>query len=281
MRTTRARSAAASVRTALSTRDRMLPGFMIAGTKRGGSSSLYQWICAHPAVTPSRTVKGTRYFDVNYPRGWAWFRSRFDTAQPGPRLTGDASPYCMFHPLAPARLAEALPGIKIIIALREPVERAFSHHQYETARGYEELTFEQAVDAEAHRLAGEEDRMRADPSYESYSHRHHAYLRRGHYADQLEGIHRLFGPEQVLVLQSEALFSDPQAQLELVWSFLQIPRVRLADLRPVKANPHGPVPPAIAARLSPYYRTLNERLYQLPGVGFRWADPHCGEGTPA
>jgi len=257
-------------------RARLLPSFLVIGTKRGGSTSLYDYITRHPAVLPATVDKGSHYFDVNYNRGWNWFRSTFPLATPMATrrgvITGEASPYYMFHPLAAERIAAALPDARLIALLRDPVTRAWSQHQYETKRGFEDLPFEQALDREAERLAGGAEQVMAGGS--SFAHRHHTYLARGRYAEQLERLYQLFPPQQVLVLQSEALFADPAATLLRIWRFLGLADHRLEDVPVLKANRYEQAMPAAArAYLESYYQPHNERLYRLPGIDFRWGAP--------
>jgi len=255
----------------------MIPEFLIVGGKRCGSTSLYEYIIRHPAVVPSRAKKGTHYFDVNFVRGIGWYRSKFPTEgrfgrnRGQRRITGEASPYYMFHPLAPARIAATLPDVRLIAALRDPVERLWSHYRYSVARGVESLPITEALDREPERLAGEVERIEADPAYRSYAHRHHTYLARGHYAEQLEGLYQLFGPERLLVLQSEALFAAPEKELGRVFRFLGIDeRPVLGPLPIYKAAPDRTMPAEIRERLESYYAGLNEELYALPGIDFRW-----------
>lgn len=249
----------------------MVPSYVIVGTKRGGSTALAAWVSRHPQVAPCRSGKGTHYFDVNHYRGAGWYRSQFP-AQRGPwRVTGEASPYYMFHPLAPGRIREALPDVKVIVVLRDPVERAWSHYRREVDTGYETLTFAEALAAEPERLAGEEERILADPRYDSTAHRHHSYAARGRYFEQLSRLHELFGPDRVLVLQSEALFAQPNDELAKVHAFLGLDLVELDGLKPMKPSvgssdrPHD-----VIDELRDHYGPLNERLYGLPGIDFRW-----------
>jgi hypothetical protein len=253
---------------------RMLPSFVVVGAKRAGTSSLYQYLVRHPGVLSCAMGKGTHYFDVNFSRGWGWYRSSFPLAgRDG--ITGEASPYYMFHPLAPARMAAALPEARVIVVLRDPVERAWSHYQNERRLGAEPLSFEDAIAAEPERLAGEAERMLADPGYQSFAWRHHSYLARGRYGEQLERLYELFPPAQVLVLQSEALLADPNQALESLWRFLGLAPLTLADRFAFKAGGnHETMLAATRDRLHAYFADHNERLYALPGVGFRWpADP--------
>lgn len=260
----------APLRPLLGSGERMTPGFLVVGTKRGGSTSAYDWIARHPAVAPCRTQKGTHYFDVNHRRGERWFRSGFERPRAGWQITGEASPYYMYHPLAPAWIAQTLPEVRLIAVLRDPVTRAWSHYQYERARGSETLPVEEALDREGERLAGEEDRIREDSSYVSVAHRHHSYLQRGHYAEQLDRLLEHFPSEQLLVLQSEQLFADPHGQLNRVWDFLGLERVRLEGLHALKAGSYDAMPEGLRVRLDEYYQPHNERLYAFPQIGFRW-----------
>lgn len=252
----------------------MVPGYLVIGTKRGGSTSAYHWIAQHPQVAPCKTAKGTHYFDVNHRRGFGWYLSGFEKQAGDWTITGEASPYYMFHPLSPTWIAQELPDVKLITVLREPVARAWSHHQYEFARGTETLPFEEALDREPERLAGEVEKLTADPSYESFEHRHHTYLSRGHYADQLEHLLTLFPREQLLVLQSEAMFADPNGQLERVWDFLGVRHAHLDGLKAMKAGSYVEgLPPAAATRLADYYAPHNDKLYALFGDDLRWPSP--------
>lgn len=251
----------------------MTPGYLVVGTKRGGSTSIAHWLSKHPQVAACRFTKGTHYFDVNYQRGWKWYLSAFEPPRDGIRITGEASPYYMFHPLAVERIAKALPDVRLIVSLREPVARAWSHHQYETQQGFEDQPFAEAIELEDERVRGEEERIRADPRYESHAHRHHTYLQRGHYAEQLERLYAHFPQEQVLVVRSESMFSDPQTELARVWKHLGLEPVHLDGLDRYKAT-HVPleIHKDLHERLTDHYRPWNEKLQQLLGADFTWND---------
>jgi hypothetical protein len=198
---------------------RMEPDFLIVGGQRCGTTSLFRYLATHPAVVPPLFQKGIHFFDLHYGRGLRWYRGQFPVrsiadrrvAPAAPRAaTGEASPYYVFHPLAAERIARDLPAVKLIVLLRDPVERAFSAHKQESGRGFETEPFERALDLEESRLEGEVERIHADPSYVSFSHQHHAYLARGRYAEQLERLFGLFGRERVLVLESADLSATPE-----------------------------------------------------------------------
>jgi hypothetical protein len=165
--------------------------------------------------------------------------------------------------------------VRVIVVLRDPTERAWSHYQNERRLGAEPLSFEQAIEAEPERLAGEADKMLQDPSYHSFAWRHHSYLARGRYAEQLERLYELFPPAQVLVVQSELLAAHPNRALEDCWRFLGLAPFTLAERLAYKAGGnHETMHASTRERLDAYFAGHNERLYALPGVRFRWpADP--------
>ena len=251
--------------------ERMRPGYLVVGTKRGGSTSLAEWITAHPDVATSSAGKGTHYFDVNHSRGPGWYAAQFPRTSAGFLLVGESSPYYMFHPLAPGRIAAELPDAKIIMCLRDPVQRAWSHHSYEVSHGRESLDFETAISLETSRLEGEVERIVADQHYSADHWRFHAYLRRGHYAEQLRPYLDLFGAPRVLVVQSEALFARPQEEMDRVHAFLGLPAHRTATRTARNASPsRSEMSESTLARLRAYYEPLNDELYALPGVNFCW-----------
>jgi hypothetical protein len=185
-------------------------------------------------------------------------------------ITGEASPYYLFHPLAPGRIARALPEVRLIAVLRDPAERAYSQYQFERRHGFEDLPLAEALDREPERLAGEAERMLREPGYESFAYRHHGYLARGRYAEQLERLFELVPPARVLLLQSEALLADPDAVLARVWSFLDLPPYTLRRTRRLDAGSYDPMPDDVRDRLRRYYGGHNQRLRQLTGIDFAW-----------
>jgi hypothetical protein len=246
-----------------------LPDFIIIGTQKGGTTSLYAALVGHPGVVPALR-KELHYFD-HARRSLLPYRANFPLNTEGRPLSGEATPYYLFHPLAPGRVRAAVPGAKLIVLLRDPAERAYSQYTHEAKLGFEKLPFEEALAAEEGRLAGEEERIRRDPAYKSYAHQHHSYLARGVYVDQLLAWRRLFPAEQVLVLSSEALFEDPTATLDKVLRFLGLRGSgALAFPERNKGSYAAPLSPERRERLRGYYRPHNERLYEYLGRDFGW-----------
>jgi hypothetical protein len=257
---------------------RARPDFILVGAQRCGTTSLFRALMAHPQILRPVLHKGVNYFDVNYSRGERWYQGHFPlaavararTAKQGPPRVFDASGYYMYHPAAPERIAKDLPAVKLIAMLRDPVERAYSAYQHELARGFEWETFERALDLEVERLVGEIERMRSDPTYESFTHRHHSYTRRGHYAEQLAVFLELFGPERLLVIDSEAFFTDPGAEYKRIVDFLDVVPFQPARFDRYNARPRAAMSSQTRSRLEEHFRPHDEHLEHLLHRRLTW-----------
>ncbi len=269
----------------LTASSRVMPDYLIAGTKKGGTTSLANWLVQHPGVLrmfpKTQRIKSAHYFDSNFERTPAWYRSHFPTRQTCnraaerlgyPPVVGEASPYYMFHPATPDRVKSLLPDTKVIMLLRDPVSRAYSHYWDRVSTGFEDLpTFEQAIDAEPGRLADLDEAAFADPSYAHPSHEHHSYLARGRYVEQLVRWQALFGESQLLILEFERMKTEPRAVLGEVLAFLGLPACSSIDLR--ARNERKRQPPMSAATresLRDYFQPFNRQLVELTGRELSW-----------
>jgi hypothetical protein len=123
---------------------------VIVGAMRAGTTSLFSFLARHPQVAAS-FGKEVHYFDLRFHRGPAWYRCQF--RRPRTDTRGDAvgvesSPYYMFDPRVPGRMAALMPDVKLVFLLRDPVERAFSHYRKNCRDGREPLSFADALAAE-------------------------------------------------------------------------------------------------------------------------------------
>jgi hypothetical protein len=249
----------------------MMPGFLIVGAQRCGTTSLFKALIQHPSVKRPFGRKGIHYFDMDYGRGIGWYRSHFPLARPGSlSLTGESSPYYMFHPLAPARIASDLPEVRLIVALRDPVERAYSSHAHAIARGFETEPFERAIELEASRLAGEETRLRDSPQAESRTHRHQAYITRGQYVDQLERLESVIGRDRIHVVDSGLFFDDPVAVFGQLTAYLGLPSGSSVRFGQHNARPRTDMPGELRARLDEHFLPYDARLAAWLGYTPSW-----------
>jgi Sulfotransferase domain len=247
---------------------RPLPGFLILGAQKAGTTALYAYLRWHPNVT-GPAWKEVSYFDRHYRRGVHWYRGHFPL-RPGDRLVGEASPGYLFHPLAPERVRATVPEARLIVLLRDPVERALSHYHHEVVLGREPLTFEQAIEAEPERTSGEEERLARDPGYFSHLWWDYTYLARGLYAEQLERWLAVFSREQLLVVASDELAAEPRETYARVLEFLGAPPHELESYPRVYEQSYGEMGPDTRHRLALYFDEPNRRLYELLGRDFGW-----------
>jgi hypothetical protein len=258
---------------------RMTPGFLVIGGQRCGTTSMYRTLSQHPAVLKAVRHKGVHYFDTDYDKGMAWYKAHFPlertAAQVERRLgvrpqTFESSPYYMFHPLAAERIERDLPGVKVIVLLRDPVERAYSAHAHEVARGYETEDFETALALEDGRLEGEAERLIAEPTYRSHSHQHHGYLQRGRYVDHLERLEKVFGRDRIHVVDSHRFFTDPEPVYDDVLEFLGLPEAGYPRFEQHNARPRSPMAPELRERLEEHFAPYDERLVSWLGHPVSW-----------
>ena len=149
---------------------RLLPDFLIIGTQRGGTTSLYHYLQAHPCLQAT-TTKEVHFFDRKYHKGLMWYRGHFPTVwekacaqqvQKQAFVTGEASPSYLFHPHVYKRVAQALPQVKLIVLLRNPVDRAYSQYYHSIELGHESRSFEEAIRDEQERTAQEREKILKD-----------------------------------------------------------------------------------------------------------------------
>jgi hypothetical protein len=264
---------------------RPVPDFLVIGTKRGGTTSLFNYLMMHPGVLGlfprPRGRKSTDYFFQDWDRGERWYRSHFHTRTYRERLRrrlgyspvgGEASPYYVWDPRIAQRVHAQAPGVRAIMLVRDPVERAWSHYQERVENGVEPLTFEQALAAEESRTDGELDEMLRDPAYYSTAFDWYSYRARGLYLPQLENWCSVFPQEQLLTVRSEDMYTDVQAVFDTVCTFLGIEQLELPSKRTFNASVRSSTVPADArAELRDFYAPHNQALENYLGRQLHWS----------
>ena len=247
---------------------RMLPDHLIIGTQKGGTSSLWDHLAAHPGVARSE-LKEVDYFNWFHDRPLRWYRGFFPRRRAG-CLTGEASPDYLYDPRVPARVRGDLPDVKLIALLRDPVDRAISHFHHERELGVESLDLEAALAAEVERLRGEPERVGREPHYRSVALRHFSYVDRGRYAAQLERWLEHFDRDRLFICDSERFFTDPQAVYDRVLDFLGLPPFDPQHFVARNTRVYADISPDLRASLAERFRGDNERLFDLLGERFDW-----------
>jgi hypothetical protein len=203
-----------------------LPDFFVAGVPKAGTTALHAALARHPSLYLS-PVKEPKFFltdgeppptqggpgDARTYREHIWRRADYEalfTAAPPGTLRGESTPFYLYSEGAQQRIKALIPEAKLIVVLRDPIERAHSNWTHLWSAGLDPIgDFVQACAAEDRRIAD---------GWADFWH----YLRLGLYGRQIEHLYTVFPPEQVLVFRYRSLIADPAALLNVVCGFLGV-----------------------------------------------------------
>lgn len=242
------------------------------GAQRAGTTSLHHYLAGHPDLRPPRATKGVHWFDTGWTKPMSWYAAHFETDR-GAGISFESSPYYLFHPEVPQRVADTLADVRVVAVLRDPVARAWSAFHHETAKGYEHLDFDDALAAEHERLDGAESALAGDPTLVHDHHLHHGYLARGRYAEQLARWHAAIGPDRVHVVDSDDLRREPQLVCDDIARFLgRTPTpLELSVAHNTRAYPA--LDPDRRAALREHFTASDRELEIMLGRTFSWMVP--------
>lgn len=212
-----------------------MPNLLIVGAQRCGTTFLHGLLSKHPAVCAG-LVKETGFFSFHFHRGSDWYKSHFPIPLGFNGITFEATPFDLLHPLAPQRAFSVLKDLRVIVLIRDPMERALSQYSHERKLGHIKVNFEEAVRRDLKYGSLELKKLALDPYYKSRDLRSGGLITRSLYAPQIVRWCEALKPENVLILQSEDLYADPARALEKVASFLQLPSWPLIDSSTVNRN---------------------------------------------
>jgi len=189
--------------------------FLICGTQKGGTTALDAYLRTHNEICLANT-KEVHFFDndenfqsinIDYSRYHHFFSVKLHH-----KTIGEITPIYMYWKNCPQRIWEYNKRMKIILLLRNPIERAYSHWNMEVSRGNESLSFIEAIKQEKSRLTTTPNKQ----------HRIYSYIDRGFYSCQIKRIWEFFSKDQVLILKSESLKKEPKQALEKITNFLSV-----------------------------------------------------------
>ncbi len=279
---------------AMATADlRIAPDLVIIGTKRGGTTSLFRDLERHPAMLPlvpsarrlplRENQKGVHFFDTGHDAGHRWYRSHFATRitaahrrrRAGAAFTAEASPYLLFHPLAPQRVAAApassiRPDTFFVVLLRDPVERTVSHWAEQTRNGVETLSLADALDAEDERVGDDHERLASGELRASFAHEQQSYAAQSEYAASLQRWIDAVGAERLLVDLAERYYADPAVVLGAITDRLGVEPIDDAGVHRNAAPRPSELDPAIERRLVNRFRTDVNAVGDLLGRRPDW-----------
>ena len=233
-----------------------LPDFIIIGAQKCGTTALYVLLTNHPSVKPAG-VRELHFFDLpeRFAKGPEWYRRCFPTPQwkNGRRsITGEKTPYYLFHPHVPERMAEVVPRVRLMVLLRNPVDRAYSQYHHEMS------------------MMQSRERGKPGTFEEAIEQKNSSYLPRGIYVDQLQRWFEYFSKDQMLILKSEDFFEQTAESLRLVHDYLELPHHELESSNRERTDRYPPMNPDTRRRLEAYFEPHNQRLYEFLGVDFGW-----------
>jgi hypothetical protein len=261
---------------------RARPTFLVLGAQKSGTSALHHYLQAHPAVLCA-CPKEVHYFDNAYLCGDDWYVTHFPSVRHCRAIrrdvgvnaaVGELSPSYLFDPRVPERVRRFDPSLKLIVLLRDPIERAFSQYHMERLRGNESLSFEEAIEREEERIVPELERMLAEPGYVSQTYLRHSYLARGRYAEQLERWLELFPRGQLLILDSRTLRADAAGAMAEISRFLGVAESRAECYPEVAVQAYASALASTTRKwLADYFEPHNQLLYRLLGYDLGWTNP--------
>ncbi len=190
-----------------------MPNFIIIGAQKAGTSSLFFYLSQHPELELA-LYKEIHYYNYHNRMGkdLSWYKSFFPLNRMRKnKLTGEASPYYLFEEHAARSLKNDIPDAKLIVLLRNPIDRAFSAYQMNRRNSSSDNfpdTFEQAINNK---------NFHDEASI--------LYLMRGHYAEHIKNWLKYFDREQFLFIKSEEFFTDPHKTLNQCYGFLGVETV--------------------------------------------------------
>ncbi len=240
----------------------VLPDFIIIGGQKCGTTSLYRYLAQHPNVYSAKR-KEIGYFNAMHEHDLGWYRAHFpnrlarfaiERIRKQKFITGEADPAYILDPFALRAIKNTIPKVKIIILLRNPVDRAFSHYQHSVRSGVEKFEFEKAIELEHQRISSQWEKMVNGKPYHGLTIYHYAYLKTGHYGDQLEEVYRIFNPSRVLVLQSEIFFRQTQKEFDKVLEFLGLPAEKVDIYKKHNKGDYGALDESLRGRLQRYFQ---------------------------
>ena len=209
-----------------------LPSFLCVGAQKSGTTTLYALLRQHSHIYLPDT-KEIHYFTLNYANNHSWYEHHFLDASVE-QICGDITPYYLFHPFAPERAFSLIPDARIVVLLRDPVDRAISQYFHSVRLGLETLDMKTAFELEEIRLHSCETVLRYKAGLHS-SHQEHSYLSRSKYEIQLARWLKYYNSEQILLLRSEEFFSDLEISMQKIFTFLSLPP-QSCEITPVHLN---------------------------------------------
>jgi Sulfotransferase domain len=254
---------------------RMRASFFLIGSMKAGTTSLFNNLVFHPQIAEPIS-KEIRYFDFHYSKGARWYLAHFPlkrvSHKRGETISGEASPSYLFDPHAPERIKHFAPDAKLVILLRNPVDRAYSHYQHAVRYWGETRSFADAIKVEETWIGEEQEKRIHDPQKMGVRRIQHSYLTRGLYLEQLHLWDSAFGRENLLILRAEDYFEHPETVMPDVLDFLKIDKWQPENFKRLNMASYQKLDAEIRTWAYDYFSKPNSDLYDYLGRSMDWEE---------
>jgi hypothetical protein len=239
------------------------PGVIIAGAQKSGTTSLYAALASHPDFQKPQ-LKEPFYYgnDDRYYNGRETYLMNFPKRSKG-KFTVDASTNYLDHPEAAVRILKDIAEVKVVIILRDPVYRAFSHYRMQVKIGAEKLSFSDALQSEQERI----DEGNTYSPQHNYCYQRLGYRTRGEYSRVIKPWLTAFNKGNLLVMNAETFFSFPEREYAVLLDFLQLRTHKLSEVFKLNAGKPEDLNPEAKELLIQHYRPGNIELASLVNDG--------------
>ena len=240
------------------------PNFLIIGQKKCGTTFLYSYLIKHPQILPS-IQKEIHFWNNNFNLGLDWYLAHFPSiATTQDFITGEASASYLNSPEIANNIAKFFANIKLIVLLRNPVERAISHYYMACRLGNEERSLEEAIFSKNQSIT-----QKSAINSTSYLD-DNCYLAGSRYFDLISQWMDVFPREQFLIIQSEDLFTNPASTVNQVFQFLGVKSHHIPEYKKINSGSYSSISESQIQVLRDYFRPHNQKLEQYLGMKFNW-----------
>lgn len=247
----------------ITARKRMLPKFLILGYPKCGTTALYDYLTQHENIHAA-SRKEIHYFSSSYWRGKNWYKSNFPLNKKG--ITGEASPNYIFYLDSLKRIHNDLANVKLILLLRDPIDRAYSNYNHQSRMNKEPLnSFEDAINEDESRY---DFIIKNSKTLKGHNRFLTPYLSIGKYARTVKELLSLFPREQILFLNSNDLSLHPKETTNKVLEFLNMPQSNKINFDKKNIGKYSKMNPETRSKLEKYYFEYNLELEKLVGINF-------------
>ncbi|MGL6341698.1 MAG: sulfotransferase domain-containing protein, partial [Waterburya sp.] len=237
------------------------PDFIIIGAGKSGTTSLYKYLGYHPQILlPNK--KELRFFDKNFTLGYEWYLAQFPALTDQSQwLTGEASPSYFFMPHVAQRIKDFAPNIKLIVMLRNPVERSISDYYQNQKTGNNSQSLEQVIATEVQRI---KQKTEVELSYGG------GILFQSLYYYKLKRWLNIFPKNQLLIIKSEDFFANPGKSMEQVFDFLGLANIQHHNYQKYNVGDYSEIPEPIKEQLTKFFSPYNQQLSEYLQRDFNW-----------